>query len=355
MAQVRAQACGAENQNRPKDCCEGLVCSDAGANSDLHMKCIEPTIEDVIESIVEEMTPTTEAPVGSPTASPTMSPSASPTLAPIVSGRLDICAGDNERAVTCGADNADRPHNCCAGFVCSDNTQGKRYACVPAPPTPRPTLPPTTAAPVTASPSASPVVSGTEDGMISVSDLIEETATPATPEEEEPVTGPVETTIPVSTSCGMMIDTKCFVHEPHQVEAVDCRAVNGTAHSAGELLDVTWSYTLTNTCQDEWTVVARQNLNSCELCLGSGLKCNKEVDFFQPTATNCAVLDSTGRYLGFPPGCSITENVFNEIKVGSEEDGRCIYNKEINIRVIDGEVTAPVALKYSFVAPMPFN
>ena len=346
--QVRSQACGAENKNRPKICCEGLVCSDDGS-----FTCTEPTIEDIIAEIVEEMTPTTEAPVKEPTASPsaapvpptatpTMDPTASPTPAPFLTGRMDICAENNERAVTCGAESSDRPHLCCAGFVCSDNAQGKKYACVPAPtpfPTPFPTASPTTAAPVV--PTEAPVVPIIENKD-------DET-------EETPVTVPVPETSDASATCGIEIDTKCFVHEPHQTEAIDCREVTGTAHSSGELLDVTWSYTLTNTCEDDWTVVARQNLQSCELCLESGLQCEKEVDFFLPTEDNCAVLDSTGRYLGFPPGCSISENVFNEIKVGSEETGRCIYNKEINLRVIEGETTKPVALKYSFVAPMPFG
>ena len=343
--QVRSQACGADNQNRPKICCEGLVCSDDGS-----FTCTEPTIEDIIGEILEEMTPTTEAPVKEPTASPsaapvpptatpTMDPTASPTPAPFLTGRMDTCAGNNERAVTCGAESSDRPHLCCAGFVCSDNAQGKKYACVPAPMTPFPTASPTTAAPVvpTEAPVV-PIIENKDDEM-----------------EETPVTVPVPETSEASTTCGIEIDTKCFVHEPHQTEAIDCREVTGTAHSSGELLDVTWSYTLTNTCKDDWTVVARQNLQSCELCLESGLQCEKEVDFFLPTEDNCAVLDSTGRYLGFPPGCSISENVFNEIKVGSEETGRCIYNKEINLRVIEGETTKPVALKYSFVAPMPFG
>ena len=367
-------------------CCEGLVCEEDGPH------CIEPTIEDVIANIVEEMTPTTASPSASPV-SPTASPSAapvpptpfptkepttSPTAAPFLSGRMDICAGNNERAVTCGAENSDRPHLCCPGFVCSDNSQGKKYACVPAPPTFRPTASPTTAAPVaaisspTASPTLAPVVSTeppvvpaiennadviAEVGGVDSVEVVDaepaepaepvEPATPAEPETPETPAGPA--------TCGIEIDTKCFVHEPHQVEAVDCRAVTGTAHNSGEMLDVTWSYTLTNTCKDDWTVIARQNLQSCELCLGSGLQCEKEVDFFQPTEDNCAVLDSTGRYLGFPPGCAIIENVFNEIKVGSEKDGRCIYNKEVNLRVIDGDTTKPVALKYSFVAPMPFG
>jgi len=198
----------------------------------------------------------------------------------------------------------------------------------------------------------------TEVGGVDPVEVVETVETPATPAPvpEISTVTPVASADPAtSATCGIEIDTKCFVHEPHQVEAIDCRAVTGTAHSSGELLDVTWAYTLTNTCEGNWTVVARQNLQSCELCLGSGLQCEKEVDFFQPTEDNCAVLDSTGRYLGFPPGCSITENVFNEIKVGSEENGRCIYNKEVNLRVIEGDTTKPVALKYSFVAPMPFG
>ena len=163
-------------------------------------------------------------------------------------------------------------------------------------------------------------------------------------------------TLEASTTCGIDIDTKCFVNEPHQIEAIDCREVTDTALSSGVLLNVTWSYTLTNTCQDDWTVIARQNVRSCELCRGgSGLQCEKEVDFFLPTEDNCAVLDNTGRYLGFPPGCSITEHDFNEIKVGREETGRCIYNKEVNLRVIEGDSTKPVVLKYSFVAPKPFG
>ena len=270
---------------------------------------------------------------------------------------MDICAGNNERAVTCGAENSDRPHLCCSGFVCSDNSQGKKYACVPAPPTFRPTFSPTTAAPVAAtsspvaSPTLAPIVPAIENnaviaevGGVDPVEVVE--AVPAPPKET--------TTTEEPAVCGIEIDTKCFVHEPHKVEAIDCKDVTGTAHNSGELLDVTWSYTLTNTCTDDWTVIARQNIQSCELCLGSGLQCEKEVDFFQPTEDNCAVLDSSGRYLGFPPGCAITENVFNEIKVGSEKDGRCIYNKEVNLRVIEGETTKPVALKYSFVAPMPF-
>jgi len=118
---------------------------------------------------------------------------------------------------------------------------------------------------------------------------------------------------------------------------------------------VTWSYSLTNTCQDDWAVIARQNVLSCELCPESGLQCEREVNFFQPDEENCVLRDNTGRYLGFPPGCSITESDLNEIKVGSEETGRCIYNKEVNLRVIEGASTKPVALKYSFVAPKPYG
>ena len=159
-----------------------------------------------------------------------------------------------------------------------------------------------------------------------------------------------------STTCGIEIDTKCFVNEPHQIEAIDCREVTGTALSSGELLNVTWSYTLTNTCEDNWTVIARQNVRSCKLCRGeSGLQCEKEINFFQPTEDNCAVLDNTGRFLGFPPGCSITESELNEIKVGNDDTGRCIYNKDVNLRVIEGVSTKPVVLKYSFVAPKPFG
>ena len=159
----------------------------------------------------------------------------------------------------------------------------------------------------------------------------------------------------LATPCGIEIDTKCFVNEPHQIEAIDCREVTGTALSSGELLNVTWSYTLTNTCEDDWTVIARQNVRSCELCRESGLQCEKEINFFQATEDNCAVLDNTGRFLGFPPGCSITEHDFNEIKVGSDDTGLCIYNKEVNLRVIEGDSTKPVVLKYSFVAPKPFG
>ena len=163
-------------------------------------------------------------------------------------------------------------------------------------------------------------------------------------------------TLEASTTCGIEIDTKCFVNEPHQIEAIDCREVTGTALSSGELLNVTWSYTLTNTCEDNWTVIARQNVRSCKLCRGeSGLQCEKEINFFQSTEDNCAVLDNTERFLGFPPGCSITESELNEIKVGNDDTGRCIYNKDVNLRVIEGFSTKPVVLKYSFVAPKPFG
>ena len=326
-----------------------MICSDDGS-----FTCTEPTIEDLIAEIVEEMTPTTEAPVKEPTASPsaapvpptatpTMDPTASPTPAPFLTGRMDICAENNERAVTCGAESSDRPHLCCAGFVCSDNAQGKKYACVPAPtpfPTPFPTASPTTAAPVVPTePPVVPIIENKDDET-----------------EETPVTVPVPETSDASATCGIEIDTKCFVHEPHQTEAIDCREVTGTAHSSGELLDVTWSYTLTNTCEDNWTVIARQNVRSCKLCRGeSGLQCEKEINFFQPTEDNCAVLDNTGRFLGFPPGCSITESELNEIKVGNDDTGRCIYNKDVNLRVIEGVSTKPVVLKYSFVAPKPFG
>ena len=228
------------------------------------------------------------------------------------------------------------------------------------PPTAAPTKGPTAAPvsdPPTASPTAAPVsdppTKGPTAAPVSDPPTASPTSAPVTP---EPTARPTLAPVTPSSTCGIEIDTKCFVEEPHQTKAIDCREVAVTAHSSGELLDVKWSYALTNTCEDDWTVVARQSLQSCELCLESGLQCEKELDFFQPSENECAILDSTGRYLGFPPGCSVSENnVSSEIKVGSEETGRCIYSKEINLRVIEGETPKTVALKYSFAAPMSFG
>jgi len=340
---VRAQDCGAENKNRPQSCCAGLVCADVNKNNRAYMHCVEPTVEDVVEMIIDEMAPTTEAPVGPPTAKPTLAPVAPPTPAPVFMGNTDTCAALMERAVSCGADNSDRPHNCCPGLVCSDNSQGSSYRCVEAPvadtslpseavegdTTPTEENPPTPIA---------PEASSTAEEMM-----------PAVTEDE----GETLTTVD-DEGCGIEVETLCFSEEDG-VEGVDCRSVSTTTLGADEMMDVTWSYTLRNTCTNKWTVIARQNLQSCDLCLKSGLVCEKTVDFFQATEDNCAQIDETGRYLGFPPGCSITENVEEQVQVGSEENGRCMYTKEVNLRVIERDTATPVDNKYSFVAPMSWN
>ena len=371
---VRAQDCGATNKNRPKSCCAGLICANVRQNNEAYMRCVEPSVEDVVEMIVDAMAPSTEAPVGPPTEKPSLAPVPPPTPAPVLMGRTDTCAAFMERAVSCGAENTDRPHSCCPGLVCSDNSQGTTFRCVDPPPAV--TLPiiaaPTSAAPTTAPieaivlPSdtdgevdAMPVGTGEVDTMpteevpdntISTEETsdISEKPEPSTPDEESPAASVDD------AGCGIEIDTQCFIQEDG-AEAVDCRTVSTTTAGPDEMMDVTWSYALRNTCPDKWTVIARQNLQSCDLCLKSGLVCGKEQNFFLSTNDNCAEMDESGRYLGLPPGCSITQNVMEQVQVGSEENGRCMYTKEIKLRVIEGKTAKPVDKKYSFVAPMPWN
>jgi hypothetical protein len=152
-------------------------------------------------------------------------------------------------------------------------------------------------------------------------------------------------------SCGIRIDTECQTRNSTGY-LVDCRDVTTTGGTAGDLVDVTWTYSLSNTCESSARTVARQHLDSCALCLGAGLQCEKELNFFKATADNCAV-NPEGQGLQLPPSCTITETVVEKIQVGSVEQGRCMYTKDVSLRAVGDGSSEPFSNKFSFVAPVP--